>query len=59
MTYRVKLVVPCGDVHYFYATDLRAAKRMRGDLLQHLDGVQAACFIYVETPHGHVRIDEG
>ncbi len=58
-SFRVKLRVPCGDCHYFYASSLDEAVQIKRDLLGALTGVEAVVWVYVETAHGHVRVDDG
>lgn len=56
--YRVKLVIPAvGDTQMFYPVTRVAADEMmrcfRDEVLSEVDG---SVFLYVETPHGHVRV---
>lgn len=56
MTFRVKVVPPCGDCHYFYGSSLEEAERIMAGLAEDLAGLGCAIWMYAETRFGHVRV---
>lgn len=54
--FRVKVVPPCGDCHYFYADTVTEADRLVAELAEDLSGLSCSIWVYVDTRHGHVRI---
>jgi hypothetical protein len=57
MKYRIKLVSPVGDCHYFYANDRDMADKMMNEICEDIkleNGFNI--YLYVETRHGHVRV---
>lgn len=54
--FRVKVIPPCGDCHYFYADSLPSADSMVADLKRDLVDTGCTFFVYVDTRYGHVRV---
>lgn len=56
-SYRIKLVVPGIEAHYWHSDTLEDAERIVAELAVDMAGVDGArIWLYIDTRHGHARV---